>query len=139
MTRSIAALTLLSVLSAPACSNNGTTTPSPAIVSETFTGTVQPQSAQLYNFQIGTPGAVTVTLTSAGPPSTIFMGLGLGVPAIGANGQPTCSLVISVNAQAGTTAQISASANTAGTGCASIYDIGNQTGPVDFSIVITHP
>ena len=142
MTRSVAALAFLGMLSAAACNNGSSSTlpaPSPAMVSDSFTGTVQPQGSQFDTFQVGAAGTVSVTLTTAGPPSTIFMGLGLGVPATGANGQPTCSLVNSANAQAGTTPQIGASTTTAGTLCVSIYDEGNQTGPVDFSITITHP
>ena len=109
-------------------------------MTDTFTGNVQPQSSQFENIQIGAAGTISVTLTSiVGPLPTIFMGLSLGVPATGANGQPTCSLIQPVSVQAGTTPQIGATTTTAGTVCVAIFDEGNQTAPVDFAITITHP
>jgi len=61
-------------------------------------------------------------------------GLGVGIPS-GAS----CSLLTnaSVSTQAGATAQLSGTA-AAATYCVVVYDIGNQTGPINYSVTVAH-
>ena len=132
----IAALTL-------GCDNSGdssTTTPTTptatASVVETFTGTVDPQGSASHNFNVPTTGTVNVTLTAVGPPSTIFMGLGIGVP--GTDG--ACALIstATTSTQASQTPQLGGTASP-GPLCVKIFDIGNQTAAVSYTITVAHP
>ena len=73
-------------------------------------------------------------LTAAGPPTTIYMGVGIGTPTAG-----SCSLLSSsqVLTQAGTTAQLTGTVN-AGTYCVAVFDAGNQTAQIAYSVTVTH-
>ncbi len=76
-------LVALALALAAACKNNSTTTPSTPTVTlttETFTGSVPTGGSDIHNFNVAQTGAVNVTLTAAGPPATIYMGLGVGTP-----------------------------------------------------------
>jgi hypothetical protein len=109
------------------------TTTTPA-ATETFTGTVPVAGRDFHSFNV-LAGPLTVTLTTAGPPATITMGLGIGAPT-----DTTCTLFSggSTNTPAGTTAQLSGTINSAGPLCVEIYDIGNQSGPVAYSVTVIH-
>jgi hypothetical protein len=126
-----------------ACDNSGGSSTSPTQVlrtTDTITGTVQPMSAESHNFIVMQGGQVDVTLTAAGPPATIFMGLGVGSPS---TTDGTCvfgnGAGVSVATQAGSTPQITGGASGAGTYCVSVFDIGNQTAAVDYTVTVTHP
>lgn len=125
-----------------ACSGGSTTTspsttaPAAAVTTDIFTGTVPVGGSDIHNFTVTlSNGQINVILTAAGPPSTIFMGLGVGTPA--ADG--SCSLFAgaAVTTQAGALAQISGTAQ-AGTYCVGLYDVGNQTADITYSVTITH-
>ena len=128
------------VLTGIACDNSGssdatgTTVPSVPLTTETFKGTVQVMGSDFKNFTVAQTGEVDVTLTAAGPPPTITMGLGVGA------GGSACTLLTgaTVNTPAGTTAQLSGTAS-AGAYCVEVYDIGNQAGPVDYTVTVAHP
>ena len=63
------------------------------------------------------------------------MGVGIGTPSAS-----TC-VVTSSNSTptpAGTTAQLSFSSVAAGPYCVQVYDIGNATGPVTYSVTVAH-
>jgi len=110
-------------------------TPSVNPTTENFTGTVDVGGSDSHPFTIAlSNGQVNVTLTSAGPPSTIYMGLG-----VGSWSDPTCTLLsgASTVAPAGTTAQLSGTAN-AGSYCVKVYDAGNQTAQVTYAVTVTH-
>jgi hypothetical protein len=116
---------------AAACGSSSLLT-APASVTETFTGTVPVQGLDSHTFTVAAYGEIDVTLTAAGPPSTITMGLGLGTPTGG-----TCSVQYQAQAQAGTTAQLSGTI-AAGSWCVVVFDLGNQGGPVDYSVTVAH-
>jgi len=131
-------LAVMLAVAAPACSKNSataTTSASVARTTETFTGTVQTAGSDSHDFTVSQTGQVDVTLTAAGPPSTIVMGLGVGLPA-GSTCAPFAGA--STSAQAGATAQLSGTISP-GVLCVEIRDIGNQTAPVAYTITITHP
>lgn len=139
--RRVLGLLLLGVVSALAigCDNSGDTTtpttPSVPVVTENFIGTVDAGGQSVNQFTVATSGnQVNVILTAAGPPTTIYMGIGVGTYA-----NSTCTLLTngSVVAQAGATAQLSGTVN-AGTYCVEIYDAGNQTGQVSYAVTVTH-
>ena len=134
----VSAMLACLVLSA-ACDNSGSpsTSPTPGVsVTETFNGTVQPMSTDSHNFTITQSGDVTVTLTAAGPPATIFMGLGVGTPNA-TDGSCTLLQGASTSAQAGTTPQLAGQA-TAGTFCVSVFDLGNQTAAISYTVTVVH-
>ncbi len=122
-------------------SNSSTTaapaapTPTAAASTESFSGTVTVAGNDFHPFTVATTGAtLSVTLTAAGPPTTIFMGLGLG-----AYDAPTCTLLNNayLTTQAGAVAQLSGTAG-AGAYCVVIYDVGNQTGPITYAVTVSH-
>jgi hypothetical protein len=110
-------------------------TPTAAASTESFSGTVTVAGNDFHPFTVATTGAtLSVTLTAAGPPTTIFMGLGLG-----AYDAPTCTLLNNayLTTQAGAVAQLSGTAG-AGAYCVVVYDVGNQTGPITYAVTVSH-
>ena len=144
-TRCLAVVALLSLVAAGCTVGGGgggggstsTTTPSAptaTATTETFSGTVNPGGNDAHNFTVALSGqTVSVTLTAAGPPPTIFMGVGVGTPS-----GTTCALIAqSPPSQAGTAAVLSGTAQ-AGTYCVVVYDIGNQTAPITYTVTVSH-
>lgn len=114
--------------------------PSGTVVTDTFTGTVPLPVAgvlqvDVHNFTVAVAGSISITLTAAGPPATITMGLGVGNPA--ADG--SCSFLSGGTTQtpAGSTAQLSGSL-AAGTYCVAVGDIGNALQPISYTVTVAH-
>jgi hypothetical protein len=63
------------------------------------------------------------------------MGLGIGAPT-----DTACALFPggAVNTPAGTSAQLSGSVTSAGPLCVVVYDVGNQSSPVTYSVTVVH-
>ena len=115
-------------------------TPSGTVVTETFTGTVALPVAgvlqvDVHNFTVNVGGNLSVTLTAAGPPPTITMGLGIGNPAT----DGSCSFLSGGTTQtpAGSTAQLSGTV-AAGTYCVAVGDIGNALQPIAYTVTVAH-
>jgi hypothetical protein len=109
-------------------------TPTPEIKTETFTGTVA-QGGSAYNpFTVVTQGAITATLTSLSPQSTITMGFGIGTLS-----GTTCSLITGAYSEAAKVSFALSGTIAAGSYCVLIYDIGNLSGPNDYVITVSHP
>jgi hypothetical protein len=128
---------------AAACGGSSTspsvipTTPAATLTTETFTGTVQQGGQNVHTFTVTTPGALSVTMTAAGPPPTITMGLGIGNPDSAGNcifltGGTTTGIAST------TTPQLSGTVSAAGAYCLAIADIGNAAGPIAYSITVSH-
>ena len=118
-------------------STNSLTTPSATVTTETFNGTVQVGATNVHTFNVTTPGSVTVTMTQAGPPPTISMGLGIGNP----NSAGNCIFLSGGTTQAiasTTTPQLSGTLTASGAYCVAIADIGNAAGPITYSITVSH-
>jgi hypothetical protein len=116
-------------------SDSGTTAPTTPIVTENFTGTVDPAGVSINQFTVTNSGfQVNVILTAAGPPTTIYEGLGVGSYSNG-----TCTLLTngSTLVQAGSTAQLSGTVN-AGVYCVEVFDAGNQTAQINYAVTVTH-
>jgi hypothetical protein len=127
------------VLAGTACGDGGNSTPNfiqptPPLVTENFNGSVDVGGTDIHNFTVAAAGQLNVTLTAAGPPPTIFMGIGVGTPS-----GTQCQLLTngSAAAPAGTSAQLSGTI-AAGSYCVAVFDIGNQTGPITYAVTITH-
>lgn len=111
------------------------TSPTITVTTETFSGTVEVEGQSVHPFTVSTSGTqVNVNLTAAGPPSTIYMGVGVGTYS-----NDTCTLLSngSVLTQAAATAQLGGTVN-AGSYCVMVYDAGNQTAAVTYTVVVNH-
>jgi len=112
------------------------------VTTDTFTGTLNPPvngvfQQNAHNFTVTTGGGnINITLVSAGPPSTIKLGLGLGNP--GATG--TCSIIpgFALETASGSTAQLPASGAPSGAYCAVVADTGNVGTTVTYTITVAH-
>jgi len=78
---------------------------------------------------------VTVTLVSAGPPATVVLGLGIGIPRVDGGG---CLLAHAVITSAGPAARVSSMVDP-GDYCARVFDVGALTELVTVTIALTHP
>jgi hypothetical protein len=142
LSRCVGALVLLTAACSQSDTSTSTTAPSttalPSAV-EAFSGTLQPQSINLHPFTVAQTGYVEVTLIGvvpqlvAGPSAPVTLGLGIGTP----SGAGTCLVLYRVNAQAGSAAQIVGTA-TAGPDCLSVFDVGNLTQPVNYTVTVAH-
>jgi hypothetical protein len=117
---------------------NSTTTPTVAVTPDMFTGTVDSGGTSSNPFTVAISNSpINIILTAAGPPATIFMGLGIG----GVQADGTCQLFSGGTAivQASTTAQIAGTVN-AGKFCVMVYDVGNITtgNTVTYSVTVNH-
>jgi hypothetical protein len=111
------------------------TAPTTAVVTENFSGTVQPGSNDAHTFTVTTDNAaISLALTSAGPPSTIAMGFGLGQTVAG-----SCQLLSGGfgTYTASTTPQLSGTIGS-GTYCVMVYDVGNQSTAITYTVVVNH-
>jgi len=86
-------------------------------------------------FTVTNAGQVMATLTAAGPPSTVAVGLGIGTP-----GDNVCGVLpgASVVTAAGSSSQLGGIL-TPGSYCVTVYDVGNQTAAVTYSLTVVHP
>jgi len=115
--------------------NGSTTAPStPTTKTDTFTGTVQVGGSAMNNFSVNAAGQVIVTLTAAGPPASVTMGVGIGSPG------DVCGVLPggSVTTPASSTAQLSG-VLTPGTYCVTVFDVGNQTAAISYTVTVAHP
>lgn len=122
--------------SASTTTTTTTQTAAEASVSEAFNGTVAVNGFRFYAFEVGAYGTVNVTLDrvgGGGVPTSVWVGLGIGVPE-----GTDCSTTTSLNTQSGSGPHISTTLS-AGTYCARIYDIGNLAAPASFGVTIAHP
>jgi hypothetical protein len=116
-------------------SSTSSTSPTTAVTTESFSGTVPVGGSDTHPFTVALSGGqVNAILTAAGPPSTIYMGLGIGTYSGG-----TCTLLSggSVVTQAASTAQLAGTVN-AGSYCVQVYDAGNQTVAVSYAVTVNH-
>jgi hypothetical protein len=103
---------------------------------EEFAGTVPISGSTFYSFSVTTYGTVNVTLTSVGGtyvPSTVTLGLGLGVP----SGE-TCALTSSINTAKSSTAQLTGTYQP-GVYCVMVSDVGNLFAAATVAVTIAYP
>jgi hypothetical protein len=138
---------IVAAVIAAACGGSTTSpsvvaTPTATVTNETFTGTVQPPvngAAQFdsHNFTVTTAGTLTVTLTAAGPPATIKVGVGVGNPST----TGTCVLLSGGAAEVAastTTPALSGAVSTPGAYCVMVFDTGNVLQAVTYSVTVSH-
>ncbi|MEQ1757899.1 MAG: hypothetical protein ABL986_06235 [Vicinamibacterales bacterium] len=109
-------------------------TPEVPVITESFSGTLTINGAITHPFVVGTPAAVTATLTAVSPDNTIPIGISLGT---WSTQFETCQVVIS-NDLASEGRTIVGSAQTAGAFCVRAYDTGRLTEPTSYTLVVEH-
>lgn len=136
MTRPIGALLLAAALVATnACGPSAPLTPSPTLVTENFSGTVQIDGTSSHPFTVTTGDSPAfATLTAAGPPATIVMGLGIGGWTASTS---TCTLISGLATPAGTIAQLQGFVQR-GTYCVQVFDVGTATTPIAYTVKVEH-
>ena len=139
----VVALVSLSAACGQSGTSTSTTAPSttaPPSAVEAFSGTLQPTGTNRHSFTVKETGYVEITLLGvvpqlvAGPSAPITVGLGIGTPNPATG---TCLVLYQVNAQAGSAAQIVGTA-TAGPDCLTIFDVGDLTQPVNYTVIVAH-
>ena len=112
------------------------TAPSGTVVTETFTGVVQVGQQSVNNFNVTTPGTISVTLVSTSPQTTLTMGIGVGNPGTGG----ICAYLSggTANVSASSTAALSGSLAASGAYCVGVGDIGNAAGPITYTVTVAH-
>ncbi|HXI30614.1 MAG TPA: hypothetical protein VNG89_19380 [Vicinamibacterales bacterium] len=126
-------------LAVGACGNDSTSgtvsTPTATRTTDTFSGTVQVGGSNFHSFPVSQAGTTDATLTAATPPAGVAMGF-----AIGTTGDGNCTPLAGASGTvvAGATPQITG-LTTAGTLCVQIRDVGQATGPVSYTVTVTHP
>ena len=113
---------------------SSTTTPTVTRTTDTFSGVVQVRGSDLHNFTVIATGQVDVTLTTTTP--AVVMGISIGTPSV--DGKCGALSGATAPAAAGASVQLSGLVSAA-TLCVNVYDIGNQTAPVSYTVTVTHP
>jgi hypothetical protein len=141
MIRTTWALALLALVAAAGsgCSDStstGTTNPTPITVTDTFTGTLSQNAGQTYQvttLQAGTVTAALSTLTAPNTNTPPSVGMSLGTW----NGS-SCNVVI-VNDNATVSSTVIGTVSAPGVLCVRIYDVGNITSFVNYTLNVNHP
>ena len=129
--RRAGALTLILALLAPACGSNPTAPSQP--ITENVGGSLEVGNANYHPFTISRSGDFSVTLNSLDPTSSATVGIGLGTFT-----NNVCTLQFTNNGfRVG--AVYTNSLSGAGAYCVAIYDIGQLTQTVTYSMTIVHP
>jgi hypothetical protein len=130
-----ATLTVAAALILGGCGDDSTTNtptgPTAVAVTETFSGTLNPNGGITHPFAVQQTGGVSTTLSAVSPEGTTI-GLSLGTW----NGQ-TCQIILA-NDNAVQGNSVVGSATSTGTFCARVYDVGKLTGLTDYEISVTH-
>ena len=107
------------------------------VTTETFNGVLQPNGTNVHLFTVNSGGGnINIDLVTAGPPSTITLGLALGNPST----TGTCSIIpgFSLQTPPGSTAQLPASGAPAGAYCVVVGDVGNVGSTVTYTVTVAH-
>jgi hypothetical protein len=109
--------------------------PTPVIVTDTFTGTLTPNGATSHPFPVTSAGGgdVTATLKAVSPDAAAVVGFSLGTW----NGT-SCQAVIA-NDRATMSASILGRATTTGQLCVRLYDVGAISAPQNYEVEVVHP
>ena len=135
----LAALIALGSLTAGACNDDSTSTPTtpitptPITTTETFTGSLTVNGAATHVFAATVAGTVTTQITTVDPSSSQVFGLSLGTW----NGA-SCQVVIANDAavlNSIVTGQVTAGTNL----CARVYDVGKLADPLSYTLTVIHP
>jgi len=123
------------VLGTVACGNDLTSleTGPTQIITESFTGTLNPNGGTTHPFIATGKGAVQATLTEVGADNTAVVGLSLG------NWTGASCLISAANDNAIATFPLTATVTAAGQLCARVYDTKGLTEPTSYTLQVIHP
>jgi hypothetical protein len=134
--RTFRALLLLAPLAAGCGGDDETdtpTAPTPVAVTETFSGSLNPNGGRTHEFAVQQAGTVTVKLAALAPDDTVIVGLSLGTW----NGA-VCQVILP-NDKAALNTSVTGTAQNTGLFCARIYDAtGALARSTDYSLEVTH-
>ena len=125
---------VVTAMGAAACDDNSAVlpiAPTPSQQTETFAGTLSINGGVTFSFT-SNRGAVTATLSTVAPDSTVVLGMSLGVW----NGI-TCAATLP-NDQAVQGSTIYGTVNTTGALCVRLYDVGKMSDSLDFEVKVIH-
>ena len=112
------------------------TAPTGTLVTDSFSGTVPVGGVgPIHQFTVNVGGNLSVTLLTAGPPSTITMGVAVGTPS-----GTTCALLSGRSAPTtppGSTAQLNGTVS-AQRLFVEVVDVGNAAGPITYTLSVAH-
>jgi hypothetical protein len=112
------------------------TAPTPPVqIDTTLEGTLTPNGAQTYVFQVTRAGQITARITALDPSEDIVIGLSLGT--VSAN---ACQVGVGLaNDAAALNTTLIGNATNVGNFCLRLYDAGGTLpGPVDFTVQLSH-
>jgi hypothetical protein len=126
--------------SAFACAGETPTSPTAATTpttptTRTWASIIGPGGAASQSLTASQAGTVTVTLNSAGPPADVLLGFGVGVPTAERAG---CGLGKSVEARPSASPALTVDVE-AGAYCIKVYDPGQGTTDIQFSLTVVFP
>jgi hypothetical protein len=131
----VTAVVLALALAAGACSSDTQVPPAPTVVpatiTDTLTGTLSVGGTSAQPFTVVQTGRLTITLNSVDP--TAAVGIGIGSPSAGG-----CALVNSQSPVSPGSSVVMSGIALAGNLCVSVYDIGQLTGSVTYTLTIFH-
>ncbi len=132
-------LAVLTAIAAGACSDDSTAVivvPTPILLSNEFTGTLTPNGAASYPFNVLSSGTVTGTIVSLSPDITQQVGFGIGIwDGLSCQASPGIW-----NDKATQNTIVIGSVNAAGALCVRIYDsLGTLPQPETYTITVLHP
>jgi hypothetical protein len=113
---------------------SSTPSPSPSRNPETFVGTLTKGGSSYNLFNVTQAGQVDVTLTKTDPVATITVGLGISQTSAG-----LCIPVLVAYNNAATAGTVMSGNAAVGAYCAVVYDIGNVTDPLTYTVTVVHP
>src|SRR5258708_7505447 len=105
----------------------------PTLTTMTFSGNVDPNATSSNNFTTTQSGTISLTLTAAGPPPTITVGLVLGQPLSTDATQCVNAFGIAGTTTASTTPVVTTQPAPAGTYCIAIGEIGNPAAAIVYT------
>jgi hypothetical protein len=127
---------LFAASAASGCGSDTPTTPiTPTLppTTEQFSGDLSRNGATTHSFTVTGTGTVTSTLNTVAPDSTISIGMALGTW----NG--TACQVIIANDRAVQGITVTGATTGVGALCVRIYDIGQLTTTVSYTVTVVHP
>ena len=136
LSRLILAPVLIAALLATACGDDPappTVIETPAVISETFSGTVGVNGALTHPFTVDRAGSVTVQVTALSPDDTVTLGLALGTW----NLNSSCQVVIAKDS-ATLASSVLGTATSAGRLCVRVYDVGGLRTPTNYDVKVDH-
>jgi hypothetical protein len=129
------ALTLAAALLLAGCGDdtesNTPTGPTPVAVTESFSGTLNPNGGITHPFAVQQTGSVSATLSVVTPEGTTI-GLSLGTW----NGQ-SCQIILA-NDNAVQGISVVGTATSTGSFCARVYDVGKLSSLTDYELSVSH-